>query len=51
MQPRFLKSNEMIIRDLVAAAKFSFGCIAIITIGVSTGSFLALVIIQIGMGG
>ena len=49
MQPRFIKSDEMIIRDLVAAAKFSFGCIAIITVGVSVGSFLALVIM--GMGG
>tara|TARA_R110000737_G_scaffold270793_2_gene277959 strand:+ start:255 stop:404 length:150 start_codon:yes stop_codon:yes gene_type:complete len=49
MTAKFLKSDEMIQRDLLAAAKFSLGCIAIVAVGVSVGGFLALVII--GMGG
>jgi hypothetical protein len=47
MTARFLKSNEMIRRDLLAA----FQKIAIFTVCAGCFGFLAIVAIQVAMGG
>ena len=51
MQPRFVKSNEMIVRDAIESVKFGIACLFILAVGVSSGVFLAMVTINVGLGG